>query len=85
MRGERNGSTTIALEIILITELTRGGGRATRFLSANFSLAHSFSLSLSLSRADEFRNKRARESSTRTERNWRLSGNGGMVKIREPS
>lgn len=51
MRGERNGSTTIALEIILITELTRGGGRATRFLSANFSLAHSFSLSLSLSRA----------------------------------
>lgn len=44
-RGERNGSTAIAVEIILITELTGGGGRRGRFLSANFSLAPSLSLS----------------------------------------
>ena len=47
-RGERNGSTAIAVEIILITELTGGGGRRGRFLSANSSLARSLSLSLSL-------------------------------------
>lgn len=76
-RGERNGSTAIAVEIILITELTGGGGRRGRFLSANSSLAPSLFLSLS-----------RRESSTRTPTRTE-TGRAvlrGMVKIRgEPS
>lgn len=62
-RGERNGSTAIAVEIILITELTGGGGRRGRFLSANSSLARSLSLSLSLS-------QRIINTDTDTNRNW---------------